>query len=33
MLMAVGETEALKGYIQDWRELDEGHPGCQLLTE
>jgi hypothetical protein len=33
VLGADGETETTQENIHDWRELDEGDPGFQLLTE
>jgi hypothetical protein len=33
VLRAAGETETMQENIQDWLQLDEGHPGFQLLTE
>jgi hypothetical protein len=32
VLRAAGETETTQENIQDWIELDEGHPGFQLLV-
>jgi hypothetical protein len=33
VLRATGDTETTQQNIQDWLQLDEGHPGFQLLTE
>jgi hypothetical protein len=33
VLRAAGETESTQENIEDWLELDEGHPEFQLLTE
>jgi hypothetical protein len=33
VLRAAGETETTQDNIQDWLQLDEGDPECQLLTE
>jgi hypothetical protein len=33
VLRAAGETETLRGNIQDWLQLGEGNSGYHLLTE
>jgi hypothetical protein len=33
VLRAAGETETTQANIQDWRELNEGDLGFELLTE